>query len=275
MDKTQSLSDPEREKREMSDQAEFKRAIVEAARKMKEEEDRAEKPFWDHFDELRVRFMKSVWAILGGTCVAYFFREPILVFLKRPLFDVLPPDKQHLIFTGVFESFMNTLKVSAIAGFFLSLPYVFYHVWAFVAPGLHKHERKFAVPFIVAGTFFFVLGAAFAYYFVFPHGFKFMIEFGQPHDVPMISVGEYFGLIFRLFLLFGITFEFPVALVFLARMGLVDAALLRAHRRTAVIAIAVVSAICAPPDALSMIFMMVPLYFFYEGVILLIGMKKK
>ena len=271
MSDSQSIIDPEKETRE---QEEFKRAFVEAARKMKADEDKAEKPFWDHFDELRVRFMKCIYAIFIGTCAAYVFRDPILVFLKQPLFDVLPEDKRHLIFTGVFESFTNSLKVSAITGFFLTLPYIFHHVWGFVAPGLHAHERKFAVPFIVAGTFFFMGGAAFAYYFVFPQGFKFMIEFGQPHDVAMISVSEYFGLIFRLFLLFGLTFEFPVALMFLARIGVVNASILREHRRTALVGIAVVSAICAPPDALSMLFMMVPLYFFYEGVIFLIGLKK-
>ncbi len=273
MSDSQSITDPEQEKR---DQEKFKRALVEAALKVKAQEDTADKPFWDHFDELRVRFMKCIYAIALGTCVAYFFRDPILVFLKQPLFDVLPEDRRHLIFTGVFESFTNSLKVSAITGFFLTLPYIFHHIWGFVAPGLHQHERKFAVPFIIAGTIFFVCGAAFAYYFVFPHGFRFMVEFGQTQqDVAMISVSEYFGLIFRLFLLFGITFEFPVALMFLARIGVVNAAMLREHRRTALIAIAFVAAICAPPDALSMIFMMIPLYFFYEGVIFLIGLKKK
>lgn len=271
MGDSKSVIDPEQEKR---DQEAFKNAFMDAARKMKEEEEKAEKPFWDHFDELRDRFMKCAWALMVGMGAAYLVRDPILIFLKRPLFDVLPADKQHLIFTGVFESFTNSLQVSAIAGFFLVIPYIFYHVWAFITPGLHENERKFAIPFILAGTFFFVLGAAFAYYFVFPHGFRFMIEFGLPNDVPMISVSEYFGLIFRLFLLFGVTFEFPVLLMFLSRMGLVDAQMLKAHRRTALVAIAVVSAICAPPDALSMIFMMVPLYFFYEGVIFLISWKK-
>jgi sec-independent protein translocase protein TatC len=268
-----SLIDPEKEKLQKE---EFQRAFMEAAKKLKREEELAEKPFWDHFDELRGRFTTCLWAILVGTSIAYYFREPLLIFLKQPLFDVLPEDARHLVFTGVFESFTTSLKVSAIMGFFLSLPFIFHQAWGFISPGLHERERKLALPFVFAGTFFFVLGAAFAYYFVFPHGFKFMIEFGAPQqDIPMISVSEYFGLIFRLFLLFGIAFEFPVALMFLAKVGLVNVKMLRENRRTALIAIAFVSAICAPPDALSMIFMMIPLYFFYEGVIFLIGLKKK
>lgn len=258
-----------------SDEEVFKQAFLDAAKRMKEAEDRAEKPFWDHLAELRDRVFRCVWVGLLCTCVAYVFRDPIMDFLKQPLFAVLPEGQRHLVFTGVFESFVNSLRVSAIAGLFLSLPFITYQVWGFIAPGLHVHERKMAVPFIFAGTAFFLMGAAFAYYFVFPHGFRFMIEFGYPEDLPMISVKEYFGMIFRLFLLFGLSFEFPVILMFLARLGIVDAPLLREHRRTAIIAISVLSAVVAPPDALSMVLMMIPLYIFYEGVILLVSFQSK
>ncbi len=231
-----------------------------------------EKPFWDHFDELRERVIRCVYVALGMACLAYLIREPIMLFLKKPLFAVLPEDKQNLVFTGLFESFLNSLRVSAVAGFFFSLPYIFYQFWAFVAPGMHERERKLATPFVVCGTLFFVLGATFAYYIVFPSAFKFMIEYGQPQDLPMITVREYFGLIFKLLLLFGLSFEFPVALVFLGIIGVVDADILREHRRVAIISIAVVCALCAPPDVLSMIIMMIPLYIFYEGSILMIGL---
>lgn len=247
----------------------FKNALSEAIIKAKEDE---EKPFWDHFDELRERIIRCVYVVLGMASLAYLVREPIMLFLKTPLFEVLPEDKQNLVFTGLFESFLNSLRVSAIAGFFFSLPYVFYQFWAFVAPGMRENERKLAIPFVVAGTLFFALGASFAYYVVFPSAFKFMVEYGQPQDLPMITVKEYFGLIFRLFLLFGLSFEFPVALVFLAIVGIIDANTLREHRRTAIISIAVVCALCAPPDVLSMIIMMIPLYIFYEGAILFIDL---
>ena len=140
-----------------------------------------------------------------------------------------------------------------------------------MAPGLHPREKKLAIPFVVAGSVFFIGGAAFAYYFVFPHGFRFMVEFGQPQDLPMITVKEYFGLIFRLFLLFGISFEFPVVLVFMAAINVLTVETLRAHRRTAIIGISVVCALCAPPDVLSMLIMMVPMYLFYEGAIITIA----
>lgn len=253
---------------------EFKRAFVEAARKLKEEEEKAEKPFWDHLEELRQRVMRCLYVICFFGFGCYFVREPILEFLKQPLFDVLPEGQQHLVFTGVFESFLNSLQVSAIAGFCLSLPFVLHQLWAFIAPGLLPKERKLAGPFIFSGTLFFILGLAFAYYFVFPQGFRFMIEF-NPQDVPMITVSEYFGMIFRLFLVFGLAFEFPVILMFLARLGVIDAKMLQENRRAAIIAIAVVCAVAAPPDALSMILMMIPLYFFYEGVIFLIGFQER
>jgi len=259
-----------------SDGAHLKESSLEeskrqAAKSPKRAYQDTEKPFLDHFDELRVRILRMLWAGLAASCLAYFARDPIMLFLKAPLMEVLPPGRQNLVFTGVFESFMNSLKVSGIAGFFLALPFILYQVWCFVAPGLKENERKLAIPFVFASSVFFIGGAAFAYYMVFPHGFKFMIEFGQPNDVPMITIKEYYGLIFRLFLLFGVAFQFPVALVFFALIGVVDAEYLRKHRRTAIIAIAVVCAVCAPPDPLSMIFMMIPLYVFYEGAILIIG----
>ncbi len=268
--------DSKKSEDERADENKFKRALSDAILQAKEDE---EKPFWDHFDELRARIIKCVYVLLAFSCLAYLVREPIMGFLKEPLFEVLPEDKQNLVFTGLFESFLNSLRVSAIAGFFFGLPYIFYQFWAFVAPGMHQRERKLAIPFVVAGTGFFVLGAAFAYYIVFPSAFKFMIEYGQPQDLPMITVKEYFSLIFRLFLLFGLSFEFPVALVFMAVIGVIDAALLRAHRRTAIISISIVCALCAPPDVLSMIVMMIPLYLFYEGAIIFIDLitsgKKK
>lgn len=270
--------DPKSSQTELEAGAEkrFKQALSKAILKAKEDE---EKPFWDHFDELRERIVRCVYVLLAMSSLAYLVREPIMGFLKAPLFEVLPEGKQHLVFTGLFESFLNSLRVAFIAGFFLSLPVLFYQFWAFVSPGMHERERKLALPFVAAATFFFLLGTAFAYYFVFPHAFKFMVEYGQPQDLPMITVKEYFGMIFRLFLLFGLSFEFPVALVFMAAIGILDAQTLRDNRRFAVIAISVVCALCAPPDVLSMIVMMVPMYLFYEGAIffidLLLGKKQK
>ena len=179
-----------------------------------------EKPFWDHLEELRDRLMKCLYALLVTSIAGYMVRIPILEFLKAPLFAALPPEKQNLYFTGLFESFFNHLQVSVIAGVFMGAPFFLYQIWGFVSPGLHKHEKRLALPFIAAGTVFFFLGAAFAYYLVLPVGFKFFIEFGAPMDVPMITVNEYFAVLYRLLLLFGVSFEMPVILVLLAQLGI-------------------------------------------------------
>ncbi len=238
--------------------------------------EKTEKPFWDHLDELRRRFMTCLYILLPASVVGYFFRIPVLEFLKAPLFAALPPEKQNLYFTGLFESFFNHIQISIFTGVFLGSPFFLYQIWAFIGPGLHTHEKKLVIPFLAAGTLFFFLGAAFAYYLVLPVGFKFFVEFGAPMDVPMITVKEYFSVLFRLLLLFGCSFELPVVLVLLAKVGVLSHGLLVAHRRTAVIAITVVSALFAPPDVLSMLMMMAPLYLFFEGAVQVIyWMEKK
>ncbi len=235
----------------------------------------SEKPFVDHFEELRKRLLWCLWAFIATSSLCYLFHKPLTAFFTQPLFAVLPPDKQQLYFTGLFESFLNGLRVSMIGGFLLAMPVIFYQVWAFISPAMHKQEKRMAIPFVVLGTCFFFLGASFAYYFIFPSGFPFFIEFGQPQNIPLITVKEYFSLVFRLLLLFGLSFEFPVVLVFLVCVGVLDVKTLRKNRRTAVIAIAVMSALCAPPDVLSMVLMMVPLYLLYEGSILVASLLER
>lgn len=234
-----------------------------------------EKPFWDHLEELRNRLMNCLYALLVTSAAGYFVRMPVLAFLKAPLFHALPPDKQQLYFTGMFESFFNHLQISLLVGVFLGSPFFLYQIWAFVGPGLHKHERRLAVPFIVAGTIFFFLGAAFAYYMVLPVGFKFFIEFGAPQDVPMITVKEYFSVLFRLLLLFGASFELPVVMVLLARLGIINSIFLKTHRRNVIIGITLLSGLFAPPDVMSMLMMMAPLYIFFEGALIVITIMEK
>ena len=237
--------------------------------------EKTEKPFWDHLEELRNRLMNCLYALLVTSCIGYYVRIPVLEFLKAPLFQALPPEKQHLYFTSVFESFFNHLQIAILAGVFIGSPFFIYQIWAFVGPGLHQHEKKLAFPFVAAGTLFFFAGAAFAYYLVLPVGFKFFLEFGQPMDVPMITVREYFSVLFRLLLLFGASFELPVVMVLLAKVGILNHAMLVAHRRTAIIAITLVSAMFAPPDIMSMLLMMAPLYVFFEGALQVIGFMEK
>lgn len=232
--------------------------------------------FWEHIDELRGRLMRCVWVFAGGFAVAYALAlEPVLVILRKPLFAALPADQQKLYFTSLFENFFTHLKVSgylAIAGL---MPYFLYELWQFVAPGLLEKERKWIFPFLLAGTFFFLLGASFAYWVIFPLGFKYFVTFGTSVDVPLLTIDSYYSLCMKLLLLFGLAFEFPVVLVLLGLLGLFDVDVLRKNRRVAIIGISVVSAVFAPPDAMSMILLAVPLVILYELAILTLVLVKR
>jgi sec-independent protein translocase protein TatC len=223
--------------------------------------------FSNHFDELRVRLMKCLGVFFIGFIACYFAAEPILAFLRKPLFDVLPVDQQKLYFTSLFENFLTHLKIGGYASLFLFSPYYFSQVWGFVAPGLYPRERRVAVPFVLAATFFFIAGAAFAYFVLFPVGFKYFVSYGGPQDMPLLTIDSYYGTCLKLLFLFGVAFELPVLICFLGFLGIVDAEFLRLHRRNAILGITVLSALFAPPDAISMVILGVPLLFLYEGSI--------
>lgn len=223
--------------------------------------------FFEHLDELRIRLMRCIMGFAVGFVICYFFSEPILKILRKPLFNVLPVDQQKLYFTGIFENFLTHLKISGYASLFLFSPFYFYQLWAFIAPGLYDRERKLVLPFVSAATLFFVGGGCFAYFVLFPVGFKYFVSYGAPSDVPLLTIDSYYGTCLKLLLLFGLAFELPVLICLLGFLGVVDAAALRHHRRTAILGITVVAALFAPPDAVSMLILGVPLVLFYEGAI--------
>ena len=223
--------------------------------------------FFSHIEELRMRVMRCLYVFIGGFMVFFYFSEPILAFLRKPLFDVLPPEQQKLYFTSLFENFLTHLKVAGYASAFFLAPYFFSQLWAFVAPGLLPRERKYAVPFVFAATFFFVAGAAFAYGVLFPVGFKYFVTFGGPADVPLLTIDSYYGTALKLMLLFGLSFELPVLVSLLGFLGVVSAKTLQEQRRTAIIGITVMAALFAPPDAMSMILLGTPLVLLYEAAI--------
>ncbi len=223
---------------------------------------------YDHLDELRVRLMRAVGVFFVGFLVVYGVGvEPIMEFLRRPLYDALPPEQHKLYFTSLFENFLTHLKIAGYSSLFLFAPYFFWELWSFIAPGLYPKERKLVMPFITAATFFFIAGAAFAYYILFPVGFKFFVTYGGLTDVPMLTIGSYYSTTLRLLLLFGLSFEMPVLIVLLGFLGVVDAKFLREHRRGAIIFITVIAALFAPPDAISMLILGFPLVLMYEGSI--------
>lgn len=226
--------------------------------------------FWDHFEELRTKIVACLWVFFLGFIGLYFVSDHILDFLRKPLFDALPVEKRHLYYTGLFENFLVHLKVSACAAGAVLSPVFFYILWSFVSPGLKAEERRAVRPFIFFGAFFFIAGAAFAYFVLLPVGVRYFLAYGTAAEVPLLTLDAYISVILKILTGFGLCFEMPVVLVLLGRLGLLSAAQLAAHRRTAIIAIAVVAAMVAPPDALSMVILMVPLYLLFESSILLV-----
>jgi len=217
----------------------------------------------DHLEELRKRLLVAIIAVAICTLAAYFFSEGLFRLLMVPLLAAMPAEN-GLIFTGLTETFFIYLKISLLAGFFMASPIVIYQIWSFTAPGLYAHEKKYVFPFVFFATFFFVGGALFGYYVVFPFGFKFFISFATDFIKPMPSVKEYFSFSVRLLFAFGIVFELPVVTAFLALLGLIKAQTLAAKRKYAILGAFVIAAILTPPDVVSQTMMALPVIVLYE-----------
>lgn len=232
--------------------------------------------FWQHLDELKSRLIRCLTVFFAGFLFCYFFTNaPVLHFLQKPLFAALPPEQQKLYFTSLFENFLTHLKIAGYSSLFLFCPYYFYQLWGFISPGLHAREKRMVLPFIFSASFFFIAGAAFAYFVLFPIGFKYFMAYGLPGDTPLLTIDSYYGTCLKLMLMFGAAFELPVILILLGILGLIDSALLRSQRRNAFIGITVVAAFIAPPDAISMLLLMAPLMLMYEGAAFVISMIEK
>ena len=200
--------------------------------------------FLEHLDELRVRLMHSLGALIVGTIICWGFHERIFHFLTEPLRNAYPAVK--FITTGPTEAFMMYMKMSFFVGIFLVAPYILYQVWAFIAPGLYAHEKAYAVPFIVAGSLFFLLGGGFGHYILFPTTFKFLYEFAGDDMQFLPKVDEYFEFYSWFLLGLGLVFQIPVIIFVLARIGLVTPGFLMRQFKFAVLASFVVAAIVTP-----------------------------
>ena len=229
----------------------------------------------EHLAELRQRLIISLLGIIAGSILAYMFIEPIFTLFSQPLMDVLPPDTT-LIFSSYPEAFFTYIKLAITVGIFIASPLVLYEIWAFVAPGLYPHEKRLALPFVLASTICFVGGGLFGYFVVFPAAFNFLAHFTGNSFVLLPSVSEYFTLTIRLLIGFGLAFELPVVMVFLALIGVIDANMLKKNRKYAILIIFIIAAIFTPtPDILNQVLLAGPLLLLYEASIFLVGFVKK
>ena len=233
-------------------------------------------PFTSHLEELRNRLIKCFIAVGVGFAISYGFKEILFKILVRPLVQVMA-EGDHLIFTGLPEAFFTYLKVAFLAGLMLASPVILYQFWIFVAPGLYKKERRLLGPIVFLSSFFFIAGALFGYFIVFPWGFKFFLGFATESIRPLPSMKEYLSFSAKLLLAFGLVFELPMVLTFLARLGIVSVDFLKKNRKYAVLLFFVGAAILTPPDVVTQIMMAVPLMAMYELSIIgarLFGKKK-
>lgn len=237
-------------------------------------------PFTEHLRELRRRLVICTIFIAVGFGICYYFSKPLLKIMMLPLLDAMPDGGEELyhkglVYTGLPEAFFTYLKIGLWGGVILSSPVIFYQIWRFVAPGLYKNERRYLIPFVVFSSLLFFIGGFFGYFVVFPFGFRFFLTVAGDNIMPMLSVKEYFSLTIKLLFGFGLVFELPLVMVFLGKIGLVNARMLSKGRKYAIFLVFVVGAILTPPDVVSQILMALPLIVLYEISIVLVRLTGK
>lgn len=222
-----------------------------------------------HLSELRRRLIICFIAVGIGFGVCYYYSKPLFKVIMLPLLDILPKG-DTLIYTSLPEAFFTYLKVGFWGGVVLAVPVIAHQLWCFLAPGLYRHERRYLIPFMFFATVLFGAGCLFGYFVVFPFGFKFFLGFADESIRAMPAVKQYFSLALKLLLGFGLAFELPVVMAFLAKMGLVDARFLTRNRKFAFLLVFVAGAILTPPDIVSQVLMALPLIVLYEISIILV-----
>ena len=242
-----------------------------------------EASFADHLTELRSRLIKSIIYIFIFFVISYTFAENIYSFLVQPYADAVKDDNlnRRLIFTALQETFITYLKVSFFAAIFIGSPFILTQIWKFIAPGLYKNEKKALLPYLVATPILFLLGGMLVYYLVMPLAIKFFLSFETASHVNSLpiqleaKVNEYLSLIMKLIFAFGVSFQLPVLLSLLARVGFVDSQYLKKRRKYVVVIIFAVAAILTPPDPITQIGLGIPLLILYELSILSVKLIEK
>ena len=242
-----------------------------------EEEAGGKMSFLEHLDELRKRIIYSLIAIALGFGIACLFLTPLFNFITSPMQAALPAG-QKLVYTEPTEALMLYLKMAALAGLLIASPGVMSQVWLFVAPGLYSHEKRLAVPFVLLSSIFFVAGAAFSHYVVFPLTWKFFQSFSSDTLTFMPRIEPAFGLYVKLMLVFGLIFQMPTLVLFLARMGVITARFLIRNMKYAILIMFIVGAVLSPgTDPVGQVLMAGPMFILYLISILFAWMfgKKK
>ncbi|MBV9330879.1 MAG: twin-arginine translocase subunit TatC [Alphaproteobacteria bacterium] len=239
-------------------------------------------PLLDHLIELRKRLIYSLLALVAGFIACFGFAKYIYAFLTSPLAQALAGQpNRHLIYTALYETFFTYVKVGMFAGLCISFPIIASQIWMFVAPGLYRHERRAFLPFLFASPVLFLAGAAFVFYLMLPTAIRFFLSYETPtvHGSLGIQlqpkVSEYLDLVMTLIVAFGLTFQMPVLLALLGRVGIVSAQMLRRARRYAIVGIFAIAAVITPPDLFSMISLAVPLVGLYEVSILCVAIIER
>ena len=242
--------------------------------------------FVEHLTELRSRLVKSIIYLFIFFVICYFFAENIYSFLLAPYAEAVKDDEinRRMIFTALHETFITYLKVAFFAAMFITSPIILTQIWKFVAPGLYKNERRALLPYLIATPTLFLLGGMLVYYLIMPLAIKFFLSFETPAHIGSLpiqleaKVNEYLSLIMRLIFAFGISFQLPVLLSLLARVGFIDSQYLKKRRKYVIVIIFSAAAILTPPDPITQIGLGIPLLILYELSILsvkIIEKKKK
>ena len=238
-------------------------------------EEKSEDTFMSHLVELRDRLLRAVGAVVLVFIVLFVYPGASYIYdlLAAPMLATLP-EGTRMIATGVITPFMVPVKVTMLAAFVLALPVVLYQAWAFVAPGLYRHEQKLALPLIISSSLLFLAGMAFCYFVVFKTVFQFIATFAPESITPAPDIEAYLNFVMTMFLAFGITFEVPVAVVLLVHTGMVSVQKLKEVRGYVIVVAFIIAAIVTPPDVVSQFMLAVPLIILYEiGIIFAKGIK--
>ncbi len=230
-----------------------------------EEPDSTEMPFLDHLEEFRWSLLKSIFAIVTGMLASWFLSDIFYSTISRLAKEAEIP----LVYTKIMEPIMIKLQMALVMGLVLSMPFVFYFMWSFISPGLYKNEKKWFLPLAFAATVCFFIGASIAYFIIIPFMLSFIKNFMYDYVLPMITIGNFIGMLIKFTILFGVIFEMPLITYILAKIGIIKHTWMSRYRKYAIVCIFIAGAILTPPDPLSQIMMAAPLILLYEFSIII------